>query len=470
MMKVKSLQKKLLFNYVLSIFLGFILFSFALFWLLTFGLYKKIDGILISESEWIENVIKAEIQYGEDEVIGEISEHIETTGADEYTIVFSKDLKIIYSSPNLNKSNFPLSLLQQIETINTSSRIQSIKINKNDMNYRVLAKRIVLPENKEFILEISASLREVEALQRQLIYWLLVIAPLVGIPFILWARSFASKISRPLEEMSAGAKKITVNKLSKNIEIRSSYKEANDLADSFNDMIQRLDQSILEIKRFTSDASHELRTPLSVLKSQIQIALRNKETPHQFGEIFKNELVEVNYMEKIVDNLLTLSRYDSGKITLKKSIVDLSDLCIEQYEKIKILAKSKNVRIVLGSIHPAKIMGDKIFLTQVIFNLLDNAVKYNKEGGKVYIDLRVLQEEESCLVTIRNTGTGIPKADIHRVFDRFYRVDKSRSREIMGSGLGLSIVKLIVELHGGKVTIGSEENKTIVIVALPLSS
>ena len=470
-MKIKSLQKRLFSNYVISIILGFTLFGFVLFGFLTYGLYKKIDGALTAESKWIENTIMAKMSDGEEEVVEEISEHMEPKGDDQISVIFSQDQKIVYVSQNPENENFLFEFSPQLEIIGNYPIIRTIKIDKTNTFYRVLAKKIFPSEGNEYILALGLSLSDVRVIQGQLVLWLLIIIPLIGAAFALWARFFAVKISQPLEIMSDQAKRITVNQLTQSIEIPSSYKEIKDLADSFNEMIRRLDRSISEIKRFTSDASHELRTPLSVLKSQMQLSLRDNATPLQYRKTFENELEEVQYMEKIVDNLLTLSRYDSGKIKLDNTIVDLSDLLIEQCEKINPYARGKNVSIVLETIQPVQISGDKMYLAQMIFNLLDNAVKYNKDAGQVCIDLKSMQKNGSCLLKIRDTGLGIPKTDLPNIFDRFYRVDKSRSREIMGSGLGLSIAKLIVELHEGEVTIESEENKgTTVIVSLPLSS
>ncbi len=244
-----------------------------------------------------------------------------------------------------------------------------------------------------------------------------------------------------------------------------------ELASSFNEMIRKLDKSVSEIKRFTSDASHELRTPLSILKSQIQAALRDKITPDQFRKILEDELDEVIYMEKIVNNLLLLSRYDSRKIKLENTVVDLSDLLIEQCERMRSLAKRKKVKIELGLIDPIKIIGDKDYLAQMLSNLLDNSIKYNRKNGKVYIELKTLKGKNTCSLIIRDTGIGISESDLPYIFDRFYRVDKSRSRKVMGSGLGLSIVKMIVELHGGEIIVKSKKAEgTTVILTFQLFS
>lgn len=469
-MKNKSLQNKLFSSYVLSIFLGFILFSLTLFWLLTSGLYKKIDNTLISEYEWMENFLKDNIGYGESYVMGEIDEHISPGNKNLYAMILAKDGRVVFLSENLKNKNFLFNVYKVNEIDGKAYRIRSVeveKVYKEDIHIRLLAKRIVLPQRKDYIIEIATAVNDVKSVQKQLIFWLLLIIPMVGIPFALWSKYSARKISRPLEIMGSRARKITINQLSENIEIPPSYREVEDLTQSFNEMIQRLKLSISGIKRFTSDASHELRTPLAVLKSQIQVALREKKLPADFRKLLEEESNEVIYMEKIVNNLLFLSRYDAQKIELEKSVVDFSDLVIEQCERKKAAAESRKVRIQLYNVDPVKIKGDKLYLSQMVSNLLDNAIKYNKESGQVVVEVRA-SENRHCLLIIKNTGLGIPETDVSHVFERFYRVDKSRSRKVMGSGLGLSIVKLIVELHGGEITIKSKKGgETAVAVSIP---
>jgi signal transduction histidine kinase len=270
--------------------------------------------------------------------------------------------------------------------------------------------------------------------------------------------------------IAAKAREITVQKLSQRMEIPPSYDELQQLAESFNDMILRLDRSVAEIKRFTSDASHELRTPLSVLKSQIQLALGEKTIPAEIFKIFKDELAEVSYMEKIIDNLLMLSRYDAGSFKIEGSLVDLSDILIEQCEKIRESASARGISIAQGAIEPVRVMGDKTYLTQMVLNLLDNAVKYNKDGGDISIELQIEVDTRQAILTIQDTGIGISEENLPHIFERFYRVDKSRSRDVSGSGLGLSIVKLITNLHQGKIQIESNLGKgTTVTIRLPVA-
>jgi|GEM_PF-1029875 heavy metal sensor kinase len=470
-MKNKSLQKTLFFNYVLSIFLGFTLFSLTLFWLLTSGLYKKVDNTLTSEADWIENFMKENLQYGENYVFEEIDEHISPDNQDLALIILNRQNQVVFQTDNLINNNFLLPWAPpQSPPATKETHIFSTEVDQKDgteLHLRVLTRKISIQPDGNYYLKIALDINDVEAVQRQLLFWLLIIIPLIGVPFALWSKYSARQIARPLEFLSQRARRITINQLSEKIEIPPSYREVEDLTQSFNEMIQRLNKSIAGIKRFTSDASHELRTPLAVLKSQIQVALREKKLPTPLLQFLQDELNEVAYMEKIVDNLLLLSRYDAHKISLEKTVVDFSDLVIEQTEKKKELAREHQVELQLLHIEPTKILGDRLYLSQMISNLLDNAIKYNRPGGRVEIKVETTPQNR-CQFTVKDTGLGIPSKDLAYVFDRFYRVDKSRSRQVMGSGLGLSIVKLIVELHLGEINIQSKEGEgTMVMVTLP---
>jgi heavy metal sensor kinase len=469
-MKAKRLWKILFSRHVVSIFIGFILFSLALFWMFSGSLYKGIDKNLLSDGIWIKNFIRENGERGEDYLREEFAEHFESKGEEANILISSGSGNIVYQSAVIEKNDFLRRAITRAGNKNQLSEIRTIEVEQNDAPYRLLNQKLALSEDRSYVLHLAFSLSDLKTMQRQLIFWLLVIIPLIGIPFSLWARAFAQRISKPLTTMAAKTRDITVQKLSQRMEIPPSYDEIQKLAESFNDMILRLDQSVGEIKRFTSDASHELRTPLSVLKSQIQLALGEKTIPAEISKIFKDELTEVSYMEKIIDNLLMLSRYDAGSFKIEGSLVDLSDILVELSEKIRESASARGISIAQGAIEPVRVRGDKTYLTQMVSNLLDNAVKYNKDGGDISIELRIEVDTRQAILTIQDTGIGIPEENLPHIFERFYRVDKSRSREVSGSGLGLSIVKLITNLHKGKIQIESNLGKgTTVTIRLPVA-
>src|SRR5262249_24879053 len=208
-------------------------------------------------------------------------------------------------------------------------------------------------------------------------------------------------------------------------------------------------------------------TPLTILKGETELALDDHLNPDEYRHLLESRMEELQRMARIVDDLLVLSRADSQASALDFQIVDLSDLVIETCEQLRHYAEAGHLFLVLEKIEPIETRGDNLRLGQMFRNVLENAIKYTPESGEIRVSL-AQEDNARCRITIADTGIGIPAADIPRIFDRFYRVDKARSRERGGSGLGLSIVKWLVEAHAGGIFIESEMGRgTIVKILLP---
>ncbi|MCK5469399.1 MAG: GHKL domain-containing protein, partial [Cyclobacteriaceae bacterium] len=236
---------------------------------------------------------------------------------------------------------------------------------------------------------------------------------------------------------------------------------------TFNEMIDRIQSGILRIQQFSSDASHELRTPLTILRGEIEIALRKKRSGDEYKSVLVSLLEEVQRMEKIVDDLLFFTRADSGHIPLENIRGNLVEMIEENIRKMQSLAKEKTIDM---SFHPGQSSIiyeiDPGKFSQLIANILDNAIKYTDYGGKIHLDIRQLDGQ--IRIEVEDNGAGIPEQEISKVFDRFYRVDRSRSSDSKSNGLGLSICKWIVEAYKGRILIKSEEGiGTTVIITLP---
>ena len=485
----KPLRGRLLIRFLGGLILGFILFGGALFWLLTYGLTRNIDRALAVEAAWIENALAEGARSGEADATDEIAEHVGSRGAEESVLVLSPDGGPVFSSfppakvrsaggeekeqpgddAELLTEEAALGALRPLLAAAGPLPIfQSVRLGADRDRYRIYMRRLALPPQAGRILALLSPMEDVGEVQAQFILWLLVLVPAVGIPFGFGARNAAAKVARPLEQMARDVEQVTLRRLSQPILVRETYREVETLAASFNRMTARLDASVAAIKRFTSDASHELRTPLAVLKSQLQEALQDEALAPETREIFQSNLDEVIHLEKIVGNLLTLSRYDSGKIVLESVPVDLTDIVFEQGAKIGKIAEARNVEIRMEESLPVCIQGDPTYLAQMVFNVLENAVKYNRPDGRVIVRLESRPAESVCRLVVADTGFGIPSSDLPRVYERFYRVDPSRSRDVAGSGLGLSLVRMIAELHGGTVLLDSREGEgTRVEITLP---
>ena len=219
--------------------------------------------------------------------------------------------------------------------------------------------------------------------------------------------------------------------------------------------LERLDKSR---NQFVSNASHELKTPLTTMKIMLETVMYQPDMPPELREEFMQDMNhEIDRLTDIVTDLLTLTRMDNRNEELKRETVDMSAMT-EDTVRLLIPAAEKRSQALNVSAQPGLTMqGDPIKLNQILYNLTDNAIKYTLEGGSISVTLR--QEGENLVWKVRDDGIGIPPEDQEHIFERFYRVDKARSRETGGTGLGLSIVKQLVQMHGGTITVQSEPGR-----------
>jgi heavy metal sensor kinase len=264
----------------------------------------------------------------------------------------------------------------------------------------------------------------------------------------------AKKALNPIKEISKTIDRISESNLSERITIEKIPRELKVLASSFNRTFDSLERSFNRQRQFAADASHELRTPLSVILSQSEIVLRKKRSSEEYKNALTAVIEAARMMSKIVRKLLTIARLGADKVDLRIENINLSGIIRESVNLLCPLAEQKGISINILATEPLVIRGDRAALLELFTNLIDNAVKYNVPQGK--IDISIKKETGFIVAEIKDTGIGIPEEDLDKVFDRFYRVDKSRSKERGGIGLGLSICNEIAKLHGGRIEIKSK--------------
>lgn len=244
--------------------------------------------------------------------------------------------------------------------------------------------------------------------------------------------------------------------------------EITDLGEEFNLLTERLDTTEKQRRRFVSDASHELKTPLATIKILVESMMYQDDMDPQLRREFLGDIdKEIDRLSSVVGDLLTLVHIDSHKLRLRREMMVLADTVRETAARLGPLAKKRGQQIVVHIQDECEMFADPGKLAQVCYNIIENAIKYTPDGGTITVSLA--KAGRDAVLEIADTGVGIPEADLPHVFDRFYRVDKARSRETGGTGLGLSIVKQIVRLHAGTVTVASEYGKgTTFTVQLPV--
>ena len=279
----------------------------------------------------------------------------------------------------------------------------------------------------------------------------------------------ARRALKPVDNMTEAADRISAEALSDRLEETGAGDELDHLAKTLNSMLSRLDSAFSQIRRFSADASHELQTPLTILKGELEVALRSERTPEEYRRILNSALEEIDRIAHLVEGLLLLSRADAGVLRMDRKPVDLSQLVKDIHDRAKILADTRGVILRLDQVEPASMPGDYERLGRLLLNLVENGIKYTRTGGQVALSLK--KEQKEVLIKITDTGIGIPPDEQAQIFQPFYRTNEARAQGQGGVGLGLSIAGSIAEAHGGRIEVESTPGqRTVFTVFLPIPS
>jgi signal transduction histidine kinase len=276
------------------------------------------------------------------------------------------------------------------------------------------------------------------------------------------------KALAPIAALTQATEKIHERNLHERLPRTGNGDELDRLAEVLNSMIGRLDNSFQQIHEFTLHASHELKTPLTVMRGETESGLQEANLSAAQRERLQSQLDEIQRLTKIVDGLTLLTRADAGQIQLNLETVQFDELVRDAFEDAKILAQQNGIKVSMEKCEAVEIRGDKHRLRQLLLNLTDNAVKYNKSGGSIAMELR--RADHGAEFKISNTGPGISAEKLPRIFERFFRGDESHGNAVDGCGLGLSIAQWIIGAHGGRVEAASEIGRlTTFTVKLPIN-
>jgi len=292
-----------------------------------------------------------------------------------------------------------------------------------------------------------------------------------GVPLILLLASMggyflARKSLSPIALMNRQTQRITAENLSARLDVMNERDELGGLALTINKLLARLENSFTEQRRFVADASHELRTPLAVLRGETEVSLAQSRSTDEYKASLNLIKDEAERLSRIVEDLFVLARQPAEHRAVSRQPVRLDKLVEECGRAAQVLAAQKSLKLTVTPGTPLSLNGDDELLQRMILNLLDNAVKYTPAGGEISVELK--PSNGDARLTVRDNGIGIPAKDQPRVFDRFYRVDKARSRALGGAGLGLSIARQIAEAHGGTVSVESSGGGSVFTVELPV--
>ncbi len=270
----------------------------------------------------------------------------------------------------------------------------------------------------------------------------------------LW---LADRAIRPVHTITQAAQSISETDLNRRLNF-SGKDELAELANTFDAMLARLQTAFERQRQFVADASHELRTPLTIVNLEANRSLSTKRSIAEYQRAISVIQSENEFMTHLVKDLLILARMDEGQVVMEKRVVDLSELVVDALERLEPLAARKNLRLETGELPEVKIFGDPQYLLQLISNLVENGIKYNR-GPDQFVRVETQLDHETVLLRVIDHGQGIPSENLPHLFDRFYRVDKARGRsdseDSSGTGLGLSIVEWIAKNHQATIEVQS---------------
>jgi heavy metal sensor kinase len=391
---------------------------------------------------------------GEAHVVSEINAWFAPETNDRFIRITRGDSSVLYLSQLPKDLSFDASQVPQAKTPIAESSWR-VEIPAQNKGLLIASVPYQTPTGEHFLVEVGASLEPIEAvLHRLKILLILTLAAMVvvatGGGYFLVRRALT-----PVDRIASSAEQITLHNLKERLPIAKTGDELERLSISLNHMIARLDEALQHNQRFIADASHELRTPLTIMRGELEAIVEGAYPASDVQPTAASILEEAQRLGRIVEGLFAISRLDAGEAQKEWAQFDLAKLATSTAEQMCLLAEDKEINISSHAPEEVVVEGDRARLKQVIVNLLDNAIKYTLAGGK--IRLSVTARDGRASLEVADTGIGIPADARPHIFERFFRVDKARSRELGGAGLGLSIVKSICTAHGGQVDFQSTE-------------
>ncbi len=367
---------------------------------------------------------------------------------------FDPGWNILYRSKRLSETITPTDELKRLAAHPLGVVVHDA-VGPDGARYRMATVRVERQGKLLCYSQVGVLMRDRDRPLRQLIFWLAGCAAVALLLAGLGLDYLIRQWSAPLAALSDTARQINLGTLGhQRLFAPLDAPELAQLAATFNELLDRLEAAHASQHRFVADASHELRTPLAALRAEIEVALRRERTPADYQRTLDSNRHELERLSSLVENLLALAALGAAPPSRQQTPVDLALVCRDVAEQLSPLAAAQNVRLQLELAESVTIPGDVFSLERAVRNLVENAIRHTPSGEQIVICAEVQQGE--AIVQVIDAGLGIAPEHLPKLFERFYRVDTARNRAHGGAGLGLSIVKAIVEAHGGTVSVESK--------------
>jgi heavy metal sensor kinase len=451
-MKRLSIGLRLTLSYFVVFAAAQFLFGFGMWFLLRHSLYEIADDELKNQMEDLQHFLEAQKK---DASIAKLQEEV----TEAYVLEHSGDyLQIsvppadwIYRAPIMRDTSFPPTLGTRL--------LQPTYVDRElgGKPFRFLSQNIVV-RGRSYTVQTGVAVDEVSRTLTLFRRYLLMFAPLMLLAASILGYWVSVRALSPVDALTRTARTISGSDLSRRLEPLHTGDELQRLSDTLNEMLRRIETAFLRVTQFTADASHELRTPISLIRAEAEIALRKSRTDKEYRDSLSHILIETETTSSMVEKLLSLARADSGGQALEIRPVDLREIVMRTAGEWRTVASFRTLgfteTVASGDLQVA---GDKTALQQLLNILLDNAVKYTPAPGSVSLSLE--ERGNRAVLKVIDSGIGIAPEDQNRIFERFYRADKARSRELGGAGLGLAIALWIVQQHHGLIAVESTLGK-----------
>jgi heavy metal sensor kinase len=423
----------------------------AFFWIGDFGFRRSIDTTVSDASrrnlDIVQRVLEGSVARGTPKVQKELTELSELWANGAIFEVSEPDGTWIFRSPRFLLPKLPL-------PAPPLAGVSFLTSNLDSQQFRIAQERIQTGGHT-FLVDAAVptepfdqALDNFRLIENRFLPLLVVLASLLG--YWLSGRALA-----PVNRIIRSAELIGVQNLSQRLEVPKAKDELRRLTVTLNDMLERIESSVKRIRQFTANASHDLRTPLSLIRTHAELALRRTRSEAEYRQALSHILAASEETTRLIESLLALARTDAGETQLKIRQLDLTPVLQKSAPQASVLANSKGLSFSSSLSHePMFLLADSAAIETLLLAILDNAVKYTPAGG--FVRLRSFTDSGHAVIEVVDSGVGIAPEDLPRIFDRFFRADQARSREVPGSGLGLAIALWLAEAHNGRIEVESQ--------------
>jgi heavy metal sensor kinase len=456
-MRPLTLRTKLTLFY--SITVSVLLTGFALIYyrVLAVGIEQDLTQDILDRTSGLRGYLRFE--EGQPFFTYDVNDPDEATFINQATRYFQvyevKTGDLLRESDEISSSHVRFSPLDIQHYADTSPSFVDIHTDQDNIRLRY---EVVSADGAAYLLFVGASMQPIEDTVDSFLENLAWLIPSGVLLAAIASWFMAGKALEPVAALGKAASEIAVSSLDKRLPLQGNHDELDQLASQFNETLARLEKAVDEMKQFTASISHELRTPLAILRGEAEIALmQTNSSEQQYRRVLASQLEEFEKLTRMINQLLTLARAESGEVEIARESVNLSEMAQSLTEALEPVAASKQLTLSCNCEPNVTVLGDAAWIERIVLNLVDNAIKFTRKGG--HISVNVSQVSHTASLEVQDNGIGIPTSALPHIFERFYRTDPSRSNRADGAGLGLSLVKWAVEQHHGLIEVESVSGK-----------